>query len=617
MAALYIVGDVFDRVAELRRRRVQASLVLCSPPFLALRSYLPNGHPLKGSEIGSEATPAAFIDVMLALVAELGHVLAPWGSLAFELGDTYAGSGGAGGDYNANGMRDLQPRFAGSGSKHRMEPAAEGTNSRLAAGPGWPLDKSLAGIPQAFMLSLAYGYNVLDRRGPDSPAGRWRVRNVKPWIRSNPPVGALGDKERPATSYVTVATRDPGRYFDLDAVRTAASPTTNARTARGVDARPNTTKAGHDDRTGGNRSTLAITDNGPAGAPPRDWWHHVDGVLDACLDDMAGKVDNYERRTNGTKVDGRDGVPRFDSRPSPGATGARGVHLRRALERAGILATVDALDVSPKGYKGAHYAVWPPELVRLLIAEMCPQRVCATCGQPSRRVNGALTLDSYRGSARPQTVRAVALADAAGLTDEHIAAVRAFGTSDAGKAPTLNNGEGKNTEDVKRLAAEAKAVLGGYFREFVQSTTAQRSSTWTDCEHDTWEPGLVLDPFVGSGTTLEVASGMGRRAIGIDLDYTNVGLALERVGGLFLDVEWPDPDLTLLALGAGPADRGAYDRWRPMLAERGRARCVALPVDHLPCPRPVRDQPIPSPSRPKRRAVSVGAGQMDLLTPGG
>src|SRR5690606_26841717 len=89
---------------------------------------------------------------------------------------------------------------------------------KQGGGDGWPLPKSLAMIPELYAASLAYGRNLLT--GEDSPAGRWRVRNFKPWIRSNPPVGALGDKERPATSYVTVATRATNRYFDLDAVRT-------------------------------------------------------------------------------------------------------------------------------------------------------------------------------------------------------------------------------------------------------------------------------------------------------------------------------------------------------------------------------------------------------------
>jgi hypothetical protein len=618
MTALYLVGDVFERVADLRRRGVRAALVLCSPPFLALRSYLPDGHPLKGREIGSEATPAAFVDVMLALVAELGHVLAPWGSIAFELGDTYAGSGGAGGDHDPEGGRFGQNAFTGSAAAGRngrasMVPAAPGGHHE--GGAGWPMAKSLAGIPQAFMLSLAYGYNVLDRRGPDSPAGRWMVRNLKPWIRSNPPVGSLGDKERPATSYVIVATRDPARYFDLDAVRTAPSQDPRTYTGNGY------TK-GRPQGIPGNESMAGNA----AGAPPLDWCHSVDMVLDAELDARAGKPNGGAGSAAGTPASEGDKGRRtgatlgtFDDRrytDSAPTIGARGVHLRRALERAGILTTLDALDVSLKGYRGAHYAVWPPELVRRLVLEMCPRRVCSTCGQPSRRINGALTLDSYRASARPQTMRAVALADEHGLTDEHIAAVRAFGIGDAGKAQKVYEGAGRNSAEVKRLATEAKAVLGGYFREFTQSTTAERSSSWSDCGHDAYEPGIVLDPFVGSGTTLQVVSGMGLRGIGIDLDYTNVGLAIDRVGGLFLDVEWPDPDLTLPQLAAGSPHPASYDRWRPMLGRRGKARCVALAVDHLPCPRPTV-APL-EPATPARRArprpVPQFDGQGDLFT---
>jgi DNA modification methylase len=47
---------------------------------------------------------------------------------------------------------------------------------------------------------------------------------------------------------------------------------------------------------------------------------------------------------------------------------------------------------------------------------------------------------------------------------------------------------------------------------------------------------MVLDPFVGSGTTLAVATGTGRDAIGVDLDERNVDLAWGRCG-LFLDVQ--------------------------------------------------------------------------------
>ena len=108
----YHVGDVHEALATLPDDSVD--LVLTSPPFLALRSYLPDDHPDKAKEIGSEPTPAEFIDALLDVVEACDRVLAPHGSLAFELGDTYSGSGGSGGDYNEKASRAGQPKFSGS-----------------------------------------------------------------------------------------------------------------------------------------------------------------------------------------------------------------------------------------------------------------------------------------------------------------------------------------------------------------------------------------------------------------------------------------------------------------------------------------------------------------------
>lgn len=44
------------------------------------------------------------------------------------------------------------------------------------------------------------------------------------------------------------------------------------------------------------------------------------------------------------------------------------------------------------------------------------------------------------------------------------------------------------------------------------------------------EGGIVFDPFAGSGTTVAVANSLGRRGIGIDLNYNYLQLAQERVG---------------------------------------------------------------------------------------
>lgn len=50
------------------------------------------------------------------------------------------------------------------------------------------------------------------------------------------------------------------------------------------------------------------------------------------------------------------------------------------------------------------------------------------------------------------------------------------------------------------------------------------------CPPNDPEPCTVLDPFVGSGTTLAVAVGMGRRVIGIDLNADYLALAERRMG---------------------------------------------------------------------------------------
>jgi DNA modification methylase len=69
--------------------------------------------------------------------------------------------------------------------------------------------------------------------------------------------------------------------------------------------------------------------------------------------------------------------------------------------------------------------------------------------------------------------------------------------------------------------------------------TAENITTgWTDCGHDSWRPGVVLDPFGGSGTTGRVATGLGRDAWLIDLDGKNLDLARERCGMFLEEVEW-------------------------------------------------------------------------------
>lgn len=167
---------------------------------------------------------------------------------------------------------------------------------------------------------------------------------------------------------------------------------------------------------------------------------------------------------------------------------------------------------------GEHLAPFPTEIARRAIMLACPGEVCSACGKPRRRlVERTHELDL----ARPQARRAIELAQQHKLTPEHFAAIRATGISDAGKARHVQTGTDRNTEKVQKLALEAKEALGGYFREF--TFAKKRSVGWSSCECDAkFVPGVVLDPFMGTGTTLDVANELGRSAIGIDLSASTL-----------------------------------------------------------------------------------------------
>jgi hypothetical protein len=75
---------------------------------------------------------------------------------------------------------------------------------------------------------------------------------------------------------------------------------------------------------------------------------------------------------------------------------------------------------------------------------------------------------------------------------------------------------------------------GSAFREAkTNSATAPVKGTTTGwratCKHEAPSvPCVVLDPFVGSGTTGMVARQLGRKAIGIDLNPEYLAMAVER-----------------------------------------------------------------------------------------
>jgi DNA modification methylase len=93
-------------------------------------------------------------------------------------------------------------------------------------------------------------------------------------------------------------------------------------------------------------------------------------------------------------------------------------------------------------------------------------------------------------------------------------------------APNVKTGDGDIIReravpigDRDHLAEKPEAVL----TRLIDKTTPER--------------GVVLDPFMGSGSTLRAARFLRRRAVGIDVEERYCGIAVERLGQGILDLE--------------------------------------------------------------------------------
>jgi len=148
----------------------------------------------------------------------------------------------------------------------------------------------------------------------------------------------------------------------------------------------------------------------------------------------------------------------------------------------------DILETTLEPTSESHYAKFPSALPRFCLKAGCPKEVCSKCGKPREAI--------------------IKTNNPLGITGR------------AGK-PMVKEG-------IVDLDDRGNRISPGHDSS-VFSTAKIVGYTDCGCENKELIPGTVLDPFLGSGTTLQVAQELGLNGIGIELNPPFASIMLRRL----------------------------------------------------------------------------------------
>lgn len=301
----------------------------------------------------------------------------------------------------------------------------------------------------------------------------WLLRNHIVWYKPNHMPESVRDRFTHSWDHVFFFTKQRRYYFDLDAVRIPHRSLSPRQRSEGKWSRDGL--RGREPRA--NPQPLATQAFHDLGRNPGDYWSIPVETrrLGAILGD-----------SEAVKVPGGDG---WVGHPAGG--GARIVREQdpRWLPENGKNPG-DVWSIATRCFRGAHFAVFPEPLVEIPVKAGCPKEVCAKCGKARREVHS-----------RPPNPNAFNLT----LRDLQFGRVKASGRT--------ASAEEVRKYDEERYTSRARQVV---------------VAPGCGCEAD-FLPGIVLDPFMGSGTTAVVAQRLQRDYVGFELNQDYVEMARKRI----------------------------------------------------------------------------------------
>ncbi len=393
--------------------------------------------------LGLEPIPDLYVKHLVATFREVGRVLRLDGVLFIVIGDSYAGAGA---------------RHGGKGDEHGQMKRWATPTDVIGCPPG-----SLLLIPETLQLALR--------------ADGWTIRNNPVWAKVAPMPESV-DGWRWEKCRVKVKHSDRAHNQFQQGAGTKQGPGVASRSQReayfeeGQGATewsdcPGCSKCsdtgGYVLRRGSWRHTRAH-ETVIMATRGMGYWADAQAVKEAANPEHFGRY-KYDFWPEGTKESSGGGRPN-------GASNTGGYKQ--------ILTTRNPRSVltpKPQAFSGAHFATFPPDLIRPLILATCPEKCCSMCGQGYVPVVERTGHENQREEA-------------------HVPRNEPTKTDSTGWAP-LTKSAGLYRPS---CFCNAPSVLG-----------------------------TVLDPFFGAGTTGLVASRLDRNCIGIELNPEYAEMAKSRI----------------------------------------------------------------------------------------
>jgi DNA modification methylase len=407
-------------------------------------------------QLGLEPSLDLYLQHLLQITAELKRVLKPSGTLFWNHGDSYGGSGGSGGDYNEGGLREGQPKVSRSG----------------------------IGITAKCMCLQNYRFiqHMTDEQG-------WILRNVIIWNKPNHMPSSVEDRFTSSHEPIFMLTKNnkPLYYWNEKTGLMANKPPPER--IEGKDWEWQVVGGGYSigkTKIGKEEAELFASPQArvyrKTEAKEHSFWHSLDYWFD--LDAVREPFMAPLNRWGGNNVKIPEKTKWNDAREKE--RWQMSIRDRKSRLNLSGKNPGDVWTFSTQPFPEAHFAVFSEELPERAIKCSCPREICAECGKARVRITKSHT--SFE--------------------------------SESGRAG--NKPKGKYKE------AEGRGIIGKTLR--MGPTSHVETIGWTDCGCNAeYKPGIVLDPFLGSGTTMKVARELGRSCIGIEINPEYVKIAKNRV----------------------------------------------------------------------------------------